>query len=129
MKISDAFPSNYLKSSDLQGRSVRVQIDKVQTEELGRDREMKPILYFQGKSKGMVLNRTNGMVIAAAYGDDTDSWRGAEIELYVAIVEMGGKQMDGLRVRIPARQAVRQPVPPQEPPPRTAAPDSSDVPF
>lgn len=128
MKITDAFPSNYLKSTDLQGRSVRVQIDRVQTEELGRDRETKPILYFQGKSKGMVLNRTNAMVIAAAYGDDTENWTGAEIELYAAIVEMGGKQMEGLRVRIPAR---RPAVPPQQGPggPPAGHPAGSDIPF
>lgn len=109
MNIGEAFPSNYIKSSDLQGRTVRVQIDRVQYEEIGRDKERKPILYFIGKTKGMVLNRTNATVISQAYGSETEGWNGCEIELYVALVEMAGKQTEGLRVRIPARKPAARP--------------------
>jgi hypothetical protein len=104
MRISSAFPSNYLKASDLQGRQIKVTIDRVDTETIGN--ESKPILYFQGKEKGMVLNKTNANNIAAAFGDDTDDWAGAEIVLYEAMVDFQGKTVPALRIRIPPRKPV-----------------------
>ena len=44
MKISQAFPSDYIKSSDLNGREVRVVIKKVRIEEVGREKEERPVL-------------------------------------------------------------------------------------
>lgn len=102
MRVSDAFPSQYLKSADLQGRTVKVTIDRYTIEEVGDDR--KPILYFVGKEKGLVLNKTNANEIAFTFGDDMDDWGGKQIELFSMMVSFQGKNMPGLRVR-----AVRQP--------------------
>ena len=106
MKLDEAFPSNYLRSVDLQGRAVKVTISDYKMEKLGN--ETKLILYFRGKEKGMVTNRTNANEIADTFGDDLDSWVGKQIELYVARVDFQGKKVDGLRVRIPAQAAVQQ---------------------
>jgi hypothetical protein len=76
MRMSSAFPSNYLRAADLQGRNVTVTIDRVAMEDIGGDH--KPVLYFRGKEKGMVLNKTNGNNISAAYGDETDDWADGE---------------------------------------------------
>lgn len=102
MRISSAFPSNYLKAADLQGHQVKVTIDRVETEVIGT--ESKPILYFKGKEKGMVLNKTNANNIAAAFGDDTEEWDGAEIILFEAMVDFQGKTVPALRIRIPPRK-------------------------
>jgi hypothetical protein len=99
MKLDEAFPSNYVKSSDLKGRSVEVIIANYAMEKLGDDTKL--VLYFQGASKGMVLNKTNATEIADAYTDELDQWIGRKIELYVARVDFQGKKVDGLRVRIP----------------------------
>jgi hypothetical protein len=97
MNINEAFPSNYLKASDLQGKEPTVTISNVTMEKLGDDARM--ILYFQGKQKGMVCNKTNATNIAAVYGDDTDNWLGCPITLYVAWVDFQGRSVQGLRVR------------------------------
>ena len=89
MRVSDAFPSNYLKASDLQGRAIIVAIDRCEIEAIGDER--KPILYFQGKQKGMVLNKTNANNVAVLYGDDTDDWGGQPVELFEAMVDFQGK--------------------------------------
>lgn len=99
MRVSDAFPSQYLKAADLQGRTVKVTIDRYTFEEVGDDR--KPILYFVGKEKGLVLNKTNANEIAFTYGDDMDDWGGKVIELFSMMVSYQGKNMPGLRVRVP----------------------------
>lgn len=99
MLISSAFPSNYLKCADLQDRNVKVLIDRVEMEDIGGDH--KPILYFQGKDKGLVLNKTNSNNISIVYGDDTDNWTGRELILYPAMTDFQGKTVPCIRVRIP----------------------------
>jgi hypothetical protein len=49
MKISAAFPSNYLKSVDLGGQPRTVNVRTCVMEELGqgKDKEKKPVLYFE----------------------------------------------------------------------------------
>ena len=56
---NDYFPSQFLKASDLKGRQVTVTIDRIEYEPVGREKTMKPVIYFVGKEKGMVMNRTN----------------------------------------------------------------------
>ena len=100
MKLSEAFPSNYLKSDDLQGRDVTVVIATAEFGMLGEDRKL--VLTFQGKKKSMVCNKTNANRIAYMYGDDTDDWVGKEIILTSEFVEFQGKTVKGLRVKAPA---------------------------
>lgn len=99
MKISSAFPSNYLKATDLQDRNVMVKMDRVSLEKIGEDE--KPVLYFVGKEKGMVLNKTNAQNIAIVYGDDTNDWRDQELVLFPAMVDFQGKTVEAIRVRAP----------------------------
>jgi hypothetical protein len=103
MRITDAFPSDYLKAADLQGREITAAMSIVKMEAIGRDKDMLPVLYFQGKAKGLVLNKTNANTIVSLYGDDTDNWTGSEILLYEAMVEFQGKMGPAIRVRAPRR--------------------------
>lgn len=117
MKIDSAFPSKYLRADDLRGRRVKVKISHVEMADVG-DAEMpedKPIVFFEGKSKGLVLNRTNAGTIAAVYGDETDNWVGKEIELFPTTTDFKGKRVACLRIDIP-----------QQPPPLAG---DGEVPF
>jgi hypothetical protein len=106
MRISSAFPSDYLKAADLDGRNVRVLMDRVEMGDIGGDH--KPILYFQGKEKGLILNKTNSRNISAAYGEDTDDWFGKEIVLFEAMVDFQGKTVPAIRVRAPTAKDRQQ---------------------
>jgi len=99
MKISDAYPSNYLKAADLQGKNILLKMDRVEYEKIGEDE--KPVLFFVGKQKGMVLNKTNSAKIASAYGDETDDWRDQEIVLFPAMVDYKGETVEAIRCRAP----------------------------
>jgi arabinogalactan endo-1,4-beta-galactosidase len=114
MQISSAFPSNYLKASDLQGKNILVKMDRTEYEMIGNDKKL--ILYFQGKEKGMVLNKTNANNIAHIYGEETDEWKGAEIVLFEAMVDFQGKTVPAIRVRAPQRKPAH--TPPQTAPQR-----------
>ena len=100
VKMNEAFPSKYLKATDLQGREAQVVISSVDVEELNKERKL--VMYFRGKEKGMVCNKTNANRIAFTYGDDTDGWIGRPIILYGEVVDFQGKATLGLRVRVPS---------------------------
>jgi hypothetical protein len=124
MLVDDFFPSKYLSSDDLQGREIRLVIARVESEEVGRDRDKKPILYFTKAKKGMVLNKTNAKMIAAAYGKDTDQWEDREIIIFSMKVQFGDEIVDGIRVKIPPVAAKPKPAP-RKPEPV----DYEEVPF
>lgn len=134
MNLNQLYPSNYLKAEDLQGREVTVTIDRVVVEKLGQDD--KPIMYFQGKQKGVVLNKTNATNIGSVYGGETTAWTGKKVTLFPAWVDFQGKSVQAIRIR-PAfdQQAQQQPVPqpvaaPVSPPQSMGASMPSDqIPF
>lgn len=101
MNINQAFPSNYLKASDLGGKEHTVKVGSVEMHTLGD--EEKPVLMFQGKQKGMVLNKTNATILSDAFGPETDAWAGEEIILYSAKVQFQSRMVDGLRIRIASK--------------------------
>lgn len=99
MRIDAAFPSQYIKASDLQGRRVLAKMKTVVMEKVGNDQ--KPVLYFMGKDKGLVLNKTNATKIAEAYGPNTEAWVGHLLELFETMVEFQGDTVAAVRVSVP----------------------------
>ena len=113
MKLSEAFPSKWLKCSDLNGKGVKVKIASVGLEELQGDngKEQKLVAHFSGTEKGFVLNQTNANAIGEIHGDDTDMWIGKVVELYPARVPFGPKIVDAIRVRMPTQTLPVRPSP------------------
>lgn|SRR5262249_35173559 len=64
MRISQTFASKYMKAADLDGGDMLATIDRVVEEEVGKDKQSKPVLYLNGQQKGIVLNRTNAERLA-----------------------------------------------------------------
>jgi len=125
MNINQAFPSKYVAAADLQGRDVPVNIANVVREEVGKEEEVRPVMYFAGMKKGMVLNKTNAGTIAAIYGEETDHWIGKPITLYPSTTNNGGgKEVDCIRVRKTPPGVAAAPVAPPPPPAPVAGPVS-----
>ena len=133
MNISDAFPSNYLKASDLKGAQVVVTIDRVEFEEVGRDKEEKPVIYFTGKTKGVVLNKTNARKITEITGSAiTEEWRGHAVVLYPTETEFAGETVECIRIKPVAKARMQRMTPAQPPPPppdHSAPVGGDDIPF
>ncbi len=122
--INDSFPSNYLKASDLQGRSVVVTIDRVAFEPVGRDREMKAVIYFIGKEKGVVLNKTNARKIIEVTGSAlTEDWQGHAIVIYPTETEFAGESVECIRVKPVNKAAMGRMTPNPPPAARRTTPD------
>ena len=96
MNINNVFPSKYLKADDLQGRKLKLRIASCVMEEIGND--TKPVLYFDGKEKGLVLNKTKAGILASSYSPETEGWMGKEIAIYPTKVNFQGQMVDAIAV-------------------------------
>lgn len=133
--INEAFPSNYLKASDLQGEERVVTIKHVEFEEVGRDKERKAVIYFAGKQKGLILNKTNARKITELSGSAiTEEWAGLQIKVYPTETEFGGETVECIRIKGITKGRMQPMTPPPPPPPQAhddhSAPMSDDdIPF
>lgn len=131
MNINDQFPSKFLKANDLDGKQIIVTMRDCVVESIGEDK--RPVLYFVGKDKGVVLNKTNANNVGDAYGPDTDEWVGKKVVLYTAFVDFQGKSIESIRIRKPKDSELSAGAKPE--PRQAAAPpafepaDDSDIPF
>lgn len=125
MKLSQAFPSNFLKAEDLGGKSVTLTIQSVEMEEMGqgRDKENKLVIQFAKTDKKLICNKTNAKTIEKLYGDDTDAWVGQRITISPREVEFQGNMVWAIRVSltkpvaaVPITKAAATPAPVDEPP-------------
>ncbi len=99
--------SKYLAASNLQGRDVTLVIANVTKEEVGRGNALKPVVYFQGKAKGMVLNIGNTNKVIHMYGPNSDKWIGKSIVVYPSTTDFDGEEVDCVRIR-PGQSQVNQ---------------------
>ena len=112
MKASDFFSSKYLKAKDLDGPKV-VTVTEVRVETMGNSSETKPVVYFKGMWKALVLNKTNCEVLEDIAGtEEMSDWPGVKAEIFPTTVEVNGQQKDCIRVRSPdqAELPTRRPV-------------------
>ena len=131
MNIDAAFPSKYIKAHDLKGIPQVVVMDRVDMEEVQSGEDPLPVLYFQNRHKGLVLNKTNKDAIKAVYGPETENWFGHQIELFEAQVSFQGRTTTGVRVRVVpvARAHVAAPIVTPQPRPYNGAPPSAYAPV
>lgn len=118
MNLNDLFPGKFLKAVDLQGREPVVTIARVVLEPMGRTQELKGVVYFAGKTKGLKVNKTNAQAIAQITGSpDTDRWTGRQVQLYTTTTDFGGQTYDVIRIKAPTSKVAPSPViaPPRMP--------------
>lgn len=126
MDINQAFPSKYLKASDLKGNECTVTMERVEMAEFD-DGEPKPAIHFKGTNKAFVLNKTNANTIVDIYGPNTENWAGKPITLFPTYTDFQGRQVACVRVK-PAQRHQPAPAPPAAEPAWANTPDS-DIPF
>lgn len=103
MLISDTFPRRFATADDLAGKTPTLRVCKVTTEQVGPT--AKPVVWFFGARKGIVLSATLARQIAQIHGDDTDGWTGQPVQLHTVPC----RRMDGTRgLSIRARPADAQ---------------------
>lgn len=95
----------FLRAADWpEGRESEVEIERVELVQIQENEPDKPVLYFKGHDKGLVLNKTNAAVLIDAFGEDTDQLLGKRVVIYRVKVQYAGQLVPGLRLRVPASQ-------------------------
>lgn len=102
MRVTDLCPSPHLEALDLGdeiGASVVVTVQRVEKKEVGSEKVIKGVVYFEEFGRGLVLNKTNSRTIAGLYGSDTDEWIGQPITIYRSETSFQNKTVPCIRVR------------------------------
>jgi hypothetical protein len=124
---SDFDRSRFFKAADLNSEK-KFRIKSVSVEEIGTDRkERKPTLWFTNDERGLPLNLTNLRTCSGAFGDNMEAWAGKIIVVFPTMVDMRGKMVPALRVRIPPPKQASgngQTVPAPKPVPTTQVSDN-----
>lgn len=103
------FTGKYLAAADLGKAEPTVVVERVVVEVLEHDKkkgadgkplkEQKWIVYFRGKDKAMVFNKSNCLLMEGLTGTrNPAAWAGVAITLGVRKVQMSGEMVDGLRI-------------------------------
>lgn len=83
-KVSEVYASPWLRSEDLQGRTVKVTIATATVETLPQadgSQAEKIVVSFVGAKRKLILNKTQAAALVAIAGDDTDRWIGVVVFL------------------------------------------------
>lgn len=128
--ISALKQSNFLTRADVgQGKLVTIrEVHQENVAKQGAPEELRWCVTFDESEKPMVLNSTNGQIIAQiTKAEDTDQWTGHKVVLFDdPNVSFGGKLVGGIRVRAPRNvPKVAAPVIPAP----VELPEDYDIPF
>lgn len=110
MNVNELRTSSYLKKEDV-GDGVLVtcgQCEQVNVAKEGAPEELRWALHFTELEKPMILNATNGQILAQITGsEESEGWVGHKVVLYNdPSVSFGGKLTGGIRIRKPRPAAV-----------------------
>ena len=115
-RVSDAFPSKYLKGKDLKAQDgtpvppVKVVIKHVVYEEF-QNGDGSWVMYFEGKKKGLILKKTKALLIEDSYGDDMDTWAGKPLVLSCGSTMFQGTRYDTVEITVPQGPSQAAPAP------------------
>ena len=125
MKTSEMIQSKFLKKEDFP-QPVVLSIKGVAIEEVGRN-DTRWVLYFNEKTKAVVLNVTKIKQLEQRYGDDTDHWIGKKVKVSNdPTVMMGQQVVGGIKFTLPPPGTATAPIPPPPPP---VDEFNDDIPF
>ena len=118
------YDNTYLRAWDLPpGHDIVLTIERVKGEEIQgkeKDKYRRPVVFFKGKKKGLVLNKGMGKAISGMYGRFMKSWVGKQIAIFTTQERAFGEVHDVIRVRpvVPKGKgrSPGQPAPAQLPP-------------
>ena len=135
MNVNELKQSKFLTKNDVTPPILVTMrnVEPANVAKEGCEPEMKFGLHFDELDKPLILNSTNGMIIAAVTGSqESEGWIGKKIVLYFdPNVSFGGKLTGGIRCRAPKAAPVTAAVlaDAKQGSPSPAPVESDDCPF
>jgi hypothetical protein len=80
MLVSQLYPRRFATGEDLAGKTPTLPVRTVTMEKVGPVR--KPVIWFHGAQKGIVLTASLARDIRDILGDDTDGWINQPVTLH-----------------------------------------------
>jgi hypothetical protein len=103
---SDCFGGKFLKADDINKPFVG-EIERVVGEKI--DGRLKPVIYFEGREKGVVLNSTrHKFVVGLAKSKNSDDWLGLKIGVRQGTTDFGGKEVGCIEFLMPPKTAAEK---------------------
>jgi len=95
----------YLKAAHLPaGKTIPATVDRIEFTTLhprpGQE-EIKPVMYFVGKQKGLILTSTNQDFLRATFGDEITASYGKAITLKAIQKKVAGRMIDTIIIGLP----------------------------
>lgn len=127
-RFHDIVPTKYICFEDLRGQDVTVTVRAFAAEKMFANgkQQIRPVLYFEGKAKGMVVNATINDTLTALYGPELEGWVGKRITIYPTTDDRGGQERMVVRVRPTVPPAKAAPKPADETPATTTTPSKEE---
>lgn len=108
MLKSQALPTEYISGTEVGNHRINLIVDKVVMKKMN-DGMMKPVMYFVGKERGMVVNSGNWDAMELVYGVNSDDWAGRPLVLFTAPTQTpAGQPTLGCRIRATINDAALQ---------------------
>jgi len=131
--FDDLYGGKYLAASELKA-PITGTIEKIDEETFAKQGERsrnKKVLFVRGGKKGVVVNKTNAITLAGAFGKDFSTWVGQRIVIKAEPTMFAGKPVTGLRMYPAPNGGGHSAAPTPKPPPAPAVdPEMDDeVPF
>jgi hypothetical protein len=132
-KVSEVYSGNYVQASELpKGQRVTAVIVAAEAENIGQDQQLKIVLTLRHQDgrawpRRVVCNKTNGLILSAALGDDTIHWPGRTVQLWSEPVTFQGRLTQGIRMLPLAPPPGNSGAIPMPPPVAATAPHSRSV--
>jgi hypothetical protein len=98
--FDDLYGSNFLAATDLK-KSITTVIEQVEQQDFARQGErkkMKAVLHLRGIKKPVIVNKTNALTLAAAFGKDFDGWIDQHVTIKAEPTTFAGKPTKGIRL-------------------------------
>ena len=112
-RFHDIVPTKYICFEDLRGQDVTVTVRAFTAEKMFANgkQQTRPVRYFEGKAKGMVVNATINDTLTALYGPELEGWVGKRITIYPTTDDRGGQERMVVRVRptVPPAKPAQKP--------------------
>lgn len=101
MNVFSIFKGEYLSATELGEKKPtlvisRVNVAKVEDDK-GKARD-RPILFFSGVERGLVLCKTNALLLSAMFSEETDAWTGKKVTIHSEMVQVGPERKLGVRI-------------------------------
>ena len=98
---SNDFGGKYMNATHITEPFVGT-VERVEREDVDGNAKMKPVLYFVGRERGVVLNATRyDTVSAMAKSRDTDDWVGMRVQVKRGSTRFANKVVDCVEFGLP----------------------------